>query len=54
MPEIDGKASTAERNLKRFRIQANNVDAKAFFASLVKGTEYSVAIHPAVERNNFV
>jgi len=51
MPEIDGKASTAERNLKRFRIQANNVDAKAFFASLVKGTEYSVAIHPAVEGN---
>jgi len=50
MPDMDAAASVnPEHNLKRFRIQANNVDAKAFFASLVKGTEYSVAIHPAVE-----
>lgn len=49
MPDMEGVASASERNLKRFRIQANGVEAKAFFTSLVKGTEYSVAIHPAVE-----
>ncbi|MGG5573996.1 pilus (MSHA type) biogenesis protein MshL [Vibrio diazotrophicus] len=49
MPDMEGVTSTSERNLKRFRIQANGVEAKAFFASLVKGTEYSVAIHPSVE-----
>lgn len=49
MPEMDGAIATTEHNLKRFRIQANGVQAKAFFASLVKGTEYSVAIHPMVE-----
>lgn len=49
MPEMDGAIATTEHNLKRFRIQANGVQAKAFFASLVKGTEYSVAIHPMVD-----
>lgn len=49
MPEMDGAIATTEHNLKRFRIQANGVQAKAFFTSLVKGTEYSVAIHPMVD-----
>ncbi|WP_165312387.1 pilus (MSHA type) biogenesis protein MshL [Vibrio ziniensis] len=49
MPDIDGTVVASDQNLKRFRIQANGVQAKAFFASLVKGTEYSAAIHPAVE-----
>ncbi len=49
MPDMDAVVTTSEKNLKRFRIQANGVQAKAFFASLVKGTEYSVALHPLVD-----
>ena len=49
MPDMDGAIATSDPSLKRFRIQANGVQAKAFFASLVKGTEYSVAIHPMVD-----
>lgn len=49
MPDIDGVESGSSAKLKRFRVQANNVAAKAFFASLVQGTEYSAAIHPGVE-----
>ncbi len=49
MPDMEGVTSSSERNLKRFRIQASGVEAKAFFTSLVKGTEYSAAIHPSVE-----
>ncbi|MBD0788648.1 pilus (MSHA type) biogenesis protein MshL [Vibrio sp. Y2-5] len=49
MPDMDGAIATSDPNLKRFRIQANGVQAKAFFTSLVKGTEYSVAIHPMVD-----
>ncbi|NRB67494.1 MAG: pilus (MSHA type) biogenesis protein MshL [Vibrio sp.] len=48
MPELDGSGLIASETLKRFRIQANDVDANAFFASLVKGTEFSVALHPDV------
>ncbi len=49
MPELEGNSPTAaDATVKRFRVQANGVDAKAFFASLVKGSEYSVAIHPDV------
>ncbi|WGY48568.1 pilus (MSHA type) biogenesis protein MshL [Vibrio sp. ABG19] len=51
MPDLHETESGAVRNLKRFRIQAKEVDAKAFFASLVQNTGYSVAIHPAVEGN---
>ena len=36
------------RMAQTFRIQADNVDARVFFASLVKGTEFSAAIHPEV------
>ncbi|KGY11124.1 MSHA biogenesis protein MshL [Vibrio tubiashii] len=48
MPELSGDSMVASKAIKRFRIKANSVDAKAFFASLVKGTQYSAAIHPNV------
>ncbi|HHX8268901.1 TPA: pilus (MSHA type) biogenesis protein MshL [Vibrio diabolicus] len=51
MPNLDSNVASEQGTSKRFRIQANAVDARSFFASLVKGTEYSVAIHPAVQGN---
>lgn len=51
MPNLDANISPEQATSKRFRIQANEVEARSFFASLVKGTEYSAAIHPAVEGN---
>ncbi|WP_456296606.1 pilus (MSHA type) biogenesis protein MshL [Vibrio sp. AK197] len=48
MPDLNSHDSVTLQAMKRFRIQANDVDAKAFFASLVKGTEFSTAIHPEV------
>ncbi|MFH4895596.1 pilus (MSHA type) biogenesis protein MshL [Vibrio sp. Y42_MX_L11] len=51
MPNLDSNVALEQGTSKRFRIQANAVDARSFFASLVKGTEYSVAIHPAVQGN---
>lgn len=51
MPNLDSNVSSDNGMSKRFRIQANAVEARSFFASLVKGTEYSVAIHPAVQGN---
>ncbi|MEF1172228.1 pilus (MSHA type) biogenesis protein MshL [Vibrio sinaloensis] len=48
MPELSSDSSTSFDTVKRFRIQANAVSAKAFFTSLVKGTEFSAAIHPDV------
>jgi MSHA biogenesis protein MshL len=33
---------------RRFDVAANDVDAKIFFASLIKGTPLSVALHPEV------
>ncbi len=49
MPGLDTSLSSVQATSKRFRIQANEVSARSFFASLVKGTEYSAAIHPAVD-----
>ena len=49
MPQFGDDAELSMVTVKRFRIQANHVDAKSFFASLVKGTEFSVAIHPDVQ-----
>ncbi|GEA52473.1 pilus biogenesis protein MshL [Vibrio inusitatus NBRC 102082] len=49
MPDLEGLSPSEQPTIKRFRIQANGVQAKAFFASLVKGTEFSAAIHPNVE-----
>ncbi|MEF2509265.1 pilus (MSHA type) biogenesis protein MshL [Vibrio mimicus] len=48
MPDMDSLTASEPKTLQRFRIQAKDVEAKAFFASLVQGTEYSAAIHPAV------
>ncbi|PSU93313.1 pilus (MSHA type) biogenesis protein MshL [Photobacterium kishitanii] len=33
---------------KRFRVNARNVDANAFFSSLVQGTPFNIVIHPGV------
>lgn len=33
---------------KRLRINANNVDAKTFFGSLVQGTPFNLVLHPNV------
>ncbi len=49
MPDMDGAMASSGNSLKRFRVQANGVKAKAFFASLVKGSEYSIALHPSVD-----
>jgi len=35
----------------RFAVQANNVDARAFFASLAEDSPYSVVVHPDVSGN---
>lgn len=48
MPELNGEEIGTTQTIKRFRIKANQVEAKAFFASLVKGTQFSAAIHPQV------
>lgn len=49
MPQLNSDAmSPGMETVKRFRIQAKGVEARTFFASLVKGTEYSAAIHPSV------
>lgn len=48
MPELASEEFAVSPTLKRFRVQANGVEAKTFFASLVKGTDYSAAIHPDV------
>ncbi|MEF1255530.1 MULTISPECIES: pilus (MSHA type) biogenesis protein MshL [unclassified Vibrio] len=48
MPELANDDITESKTIKRFRIKANGVEAKAFFTSLVKGTEFSAAIHPKV------
>lgn len=48
MPELASDDVATSKTIKRFRIKANGVDARAFFTSLVKGTEFSAAIHPNV------
>ncbi|CAM4266205.1 pilus (MSHA type) biogenesis protein MshL [Vibrio agarivorans] len=48
MPDLDGSGIQSYETVKRYRIKADEVDARAFFTSLVEGTEYSAAIHPGV------
>lgn len=48
MPDVSTATIEINEPIKRFRVKANGVNAKAFFTSLVKGTEYSVVIHPNV------
>lgn len=49
MPDVEGSRGSRPSSVKRFRIQAQAVNAKVFFASLVQGTDYSVIVHPDVE-----
>lgn len=49
MPDLEENSGEGDSGLiKRFRIQANAVEARTFFASLVQGTEFSVVVHPDV------
>lgn len=48
MPEFNDSLSSAPTSLKRFRVQANAVEASTFFTSILKGTGYSAVIHPGV------
>lgn len=50
MPSLSGHDPIMRAPLeKRFRVNAHNVDAKAFFGSLVKGTPFNMVIHPDVK-----
>ncbi|PSW64640.1 pilus (MSHA type) biogenesis protein MshL [Photobacterium leiognathi subsp. mandapamensis] len=49
MPSLDGGINPINSSLeKRFRVNAKNVEAGAFFTSLVKGTPFNIVIHPGV------
>ncbi|WP_060989272.1 pilus (MSHA type) biogenesis protein MshL [Photobacterium leiognathi] len=49
MPSLDGGINPVNSSLeKRFRVNAKNVEAGAFFTSLVKGTPFNIVIHPGV------
>ncbi|MGF1758526.1 pilus (MSHA type) biogenesis protein MshL [Photobacterium sagamiensis] len=50
MPSLEGNDFMSSTALeKRFRVSARNVDARAFFGSLVKGTPFNMVIHPDVQ-----
>jgi len=50
MPTLDGSDYASNSVLeKRFRVNARNVEARAFFGSLVKGTPFNMVIHPEVK-----
>ncbi|ELP5730137.1 pilus (MSHA type) biogenesis protein MshL [Vibrio vulnificus] len=48
MPELETSNANTSNTVKRFRIKASSVEARQFFTSLIKGTEFSVAVHPDV------
>ncbi|PSU83528.1 pilus (MSHA type) biogenesis protein MshL [Photobacterium phosphoreum] len=49
MPALDSSyVSSPQAREKRFRVNARNVDANAFFSSLVQGTPFNIVIHPGV------
>lgn len=48
MPELEAANTVGSNTVKRFRIKASGVEARQFFTSLIKGTEFSVAVHPDV------
>ncbi|WP_419205198.1 pilus (MSHA type) biogenesis protein MshL [Photobacterium leiognathi] len=49
MPSLDGGINPVNSSLeKRFRVNAKNVEAGAFFTSLVKGSPFNIVIHPGV------
>jgi MSHA biogenesis protein MshL len=49
MPELALQPGNLLQVEHRFDVNARNVDAKAFFPALVKGSPLSVALHPGVE-----
>ncbi|MGR5148560.1 pilus (MSHA type) biogenesis protein MshL [Photobacterium alginatilyticum] len=50
MPTLDSGDYVSSTALeKRFRVNARNVDARAFFGSLVKGTPFNMVLHPEVK-----
>ncbi|MCP4957272.1 pilus (MSHA type) biogenesis protein MshL [Photobacterium aquimaris] len=49
MPTLESHDLQSHQALeKRFRVNARNVDANAFFSSLVQGTPFNIVIHPGV------
>ncbi|EGR0128872.1 pilus (MSHA type) biogenesis protein MshL [Vibrio vulnificus] len=48
MPELEAANTAGSNTVKRFRIKSSGVEARQFFTSLIKGTEFSVAVHPDV------
>ncbi|PTB33124.1 pilus (MSHA type) biogenesis protein MshL [Photobacterium phosphoreum] len=49
MPALNSNDFQSSQTLeKRFRVNARNVDANAFFSSLVQGTPFNIVIHPNV------
>lgn len=48
MPMLEQNTKAAPLSEKRFRVNARNVDANAFFSSLVQGTPFNIVIHPDV------
>lgn len=49
MPALEaGDFQSTSALEKRFRVNARNVDANAFFSSLVQGTPFNIVIHPGV------
>ena len=46
-----GESSNSLFGVEKYDISARDVDAVSFFSSLVDGTPYSVALHPAVQGN---
>jgi MSHA biogenesis protein MshL len=46
--EIIGTADTPKGDQQRFNVSVNNVPAKDFFSSLVKGTKYNMTVSPQV------
>ncbi|WP_394211769.1 pilus (MSHA type) biogenesis protein MshL [Enterovibrio calviensis] len=48
MGDFSDRSGSGELSENRLRINANHVDAKAFFGSLIQGTDYNLVIHPDV------
>ncbi|AUI87082.1 pilus (MSHA type) biogenesis protein MshL [Vibrio azureus] len=51
MPNLERNPLEPSATVPRFKVEAKSVSAASFFTSLVKGTDYSVAIHPEVKGN---
>ncbi len=51
MGDVTEPAGSGAHSEKRLRINANNVDAKVFFGSLVQGSDFNLVMHPDVSGN---